>query len=239
VVTLYIFIAIPESFRMVASFNSPDYRGNACTFFSNEDKEKLWQAACTLVDERGLIVRITAFVGQGAEWVGDKASEFGAKIFGKGWKDKIRRYAEDALWRGHDIATLGMDSTGDQEPWVWFNKITTSATGAVGGFFGLPGIAIDIPVLTLLIMRSIAEIARSHGEDITSENGKRACLEVMAFGGPSTEDDDIEVGYWSTRAFFAHATVEMATRQAATRFAVVLSEKALAQVVPIARAIQF
>lgn len=108
---------------MVASFNSPDYRGNACAFFSNEDKEKLWQAACTLVDERGLIVRITAFVGQGAEWVGDKASEFGAKIFGKGWEDKIRRYAEDALWRGHDIATLGMDSTGDQEPWVWFNKI--------------------------------------------------------------------------------------------------------------------
>lgn len=58
----------------------------------------------------------------------------------------------------------------------------------------------------------------------------------MAFGGPSTEDDDIEVGYWSTRAFFAHATVEMAIRQAATRFAVVLSEKALAQVVPIAGA---
>lgn len=157
-------------------------------------------------------------------------------MFGEGWEEKLREYAEEALWKAHDVATLGMDPTGDDEPWVWFNKVMTSATGAVGGFFGLPGIAVDIPVSTLLIMRSIADIARSHGEDIASDDGKRACLEVMAFGGPGTEDNDIEVGYWSTRTVFAHATIDIAIRTAATRFGVVLTEKVLAQIVPVAGA---
>ena len=197
---------------MQSQTNFPDYSGNACALLSSEERDRLWNAACTLVDERGLIVRITSFAGQGAEWAGAKASELGAQFFGNGWEEKVHDLVEDALWRGHDLATLGMDSVGEGEPWSWFNKIVTSATGAAGGFFGLPGMALDIPVSTLLIMRSIAEIARAHGEDITSDEGKRACLEVMAFGGPGVEDDDTEVGYWSTRAILAHTTIEIAIK---------------------------
>jgi hypothetical protein len=221
---------------MDGSTGFPDYSGNACAILSPDDRERLWQAACTLVDERGLIVRITSLVGQGTEWAGGKASELGAKVFGEGWEDKIKEYAEEALWRAHDVATFGMDPDGDREPWSWFNKAIASATGAAGGFFGLPGMAIDIPISTLMIMRSIAEIARAHGENIGSDDGKRACLEVMAFGGPGVEDDDAEVGYWSTRALFAHTAIEIAVKQAAARFSVVLSEKALAQIVPVAGA---
>lgn len=214
----------------------PDYSGNSCALLSIEDREKLWKAACTLADARGLIIRITSFVGQGTEWAGGKAAEIASKMFGEGWEAKIKVFAEDALRQGHDLATLGMDADGDREPWSWFNKIMSSAVGAAGGFFGLPGMAVDIPVSTLLIMRSIAEIARAHGEDITSTEGQRACLEVMAFGGYPGEDGDVEAGYWSTRAAFAHVAIEIAIKQAASRLGVVLSEKALAQIVPVAGA---
>lgn len=202
-----------------------------------EDREKLWQAAYTLVDERGLLVRITDFVGQGAEWLGAKGANLGAKAFGEGWQDKFRDLAEEALWRAHDISTIGMDATGEGESWSWFNKAVASATGAVGGFFGLPGLALDIPVSTLLIMRSIAEIARAKGEDIGTDEAKRACLEVLAFGGPGDEDDAAEVGYWSTRMVFTHLTVELAVKQAAARLGIALSEKALAQIIPFAGAL--
>ena len=215
----------------------PDYSGNACPLLAPEDQERLWKAACTLVDERGLLVRITEFIGQGAEWAGAKAAEYGAKVLGEGWEDKICGLAEEALWRGHDLATIGMDATGEGESWSWFNKAVASATGAVGGFFGLPGLALDIPVSTLLIMRSIAEIARANGEDIASDEGKRACLEVMAFGGPGDEDDAAEVGYWGARIGFAHLTIEVAVKRAAAQLGVALSEKALAQIVPFAGAL--
>lgn len=214
----------------------PDYSGNACAVLALEDREKLWQAACILVDERGLLVRITTVIGEGVEWAGAAAAQAGAKLFGEGWQDTVQEYAEEALWRGHDLAIIGMDATGEGEGWGWFNKALATATGAAGGLLGLPGLALDIPVSTLLIMRSIAEIGRGHGEDIASDDGKRACIEVMAFGGPGEEDDTAEVGYWSTRVVFTHVAIEIAVKQAAARFGVALSEKALAQIVPVAGA---
>ncbi|UPG72796.1 EcsC family protein [Roseomonas gilardii subsp. gilardii] len=215
----------------------PNYKGNSCAILSPEDREKLWSAACILIDQRGLVVRITSLLGGVVEQIGGAAAGFGDKILGEGWRDQIQGLAEEALWKGHDIATLGLDPQGEREPWSWFNKAIASITGAAGGFFGAPGMAIDIPASTLMIMRSVAEIARAHGEDISSDDGKRACLEVLAFGGPGEEDDEIEVGYWSTRAVLAHTAIEIIIKRIAARLVVPLSEKALAQAVPIAGSI--
>ena len=57
----------------------------------------------------------------------------------------------------------------------------------MSGFAGLPGLLLDIPVTTTLMLRTIAGIAREHGEDIATGDGKRACLEVLAQSGPRTE----------------------------------------------------
>lgn len=218
---------------MPSSNEYPNFSGNSCALLSSEDRGKLWVAACTLADQRGLIVRITSLLGEFVEQIGSKAADVGDKVWGEGWRDKIQELAEEALWKGLDIATLGLDPQGEREPWSWFNKALASVTGAAGGFFGAPGMAVDIPVSTLIILRSVAEIARAHGEDISSDSGKRACLEVLAFGGPGEEDDDIEVGYWSTRAMLAHTAIEIIIKRVAGRLVVPLSEKMIAQAVPI------
>ena len=70
-----------------------------------------------------------------------KAADLGAKAFGEGWQDRLRELGEEALWRAHNLAVLGLDPEGEREPWLWFNKIVASATGAAGGFFGLPGLS--------------------------------------------------------------------------------------------------
>jgi hypothetical protein len=85
-------------------------------------------------------------------------------------------------------------------------------------------------------MRSIAEIARAKGEDLTSDDTKRACLQVLAFGGLDSNDDP-EIGYWAVRASLTHGPIELLIRQVASRLSIVLSEKILAQAVPVVGAL--
>jgi len=46
------------------------------------------------------------------------------------------------------------------------HRAIVAVTGAVGGVFGLPALAIELPVSTMVIFRSIADIARSEGENL-------------------------------------------------------------------------
>jgi EcsC protein family len=136
------------------------------------------------------------------------------------------------------------------------HKLMTATTGAAGGFFGLPGLAIELPVTTTLMLHSIAEIARSYGEDLKDPESALACLEVLAFGTDSTKADAVESAYYATRAALAHATREAATYLAekgltktgapallqflskiAARFGIEVTEKVAAQLVPIAGAV--
>ena len=107
-----------------------------------------------------------------------------------------------------------------------------SASGAASGFVGMPGLAIDLPMTTALILRSVAEIARSKGEDISSDDTRRACLEVFAFGGPATEDDEAEKGYWAARLALTFLPTERLVVQAARMFGTAVSQKLMAQAVP-------
>ena len=59
-------------------------------------------------------------------------------------------------------------------------------TGAVGGFFGLPGLLVELPITTTLMLHSIVEIARSQGEDFLNPESSLACLEVFALSPART-----------------------------------------------------
>jgi hypothetical protein len=45
------------------------------------------------------------------------------------------------------------------------HKVLAIASGAAGGAFGLATLPIELPVSPIIMLRSIAEIARSEGED--------------------------------------------------------------------------
>ena len=131
----------------------------------------------------------------------------------------------------------------------------TAITGAVGGFFGLPGLLVELPVTTTVMLHSIVEIARSHGEDFSSPESGLACLEVFALGPQNTHPEAQESAYYATRAALAQVTREavsyitqkgMAKESApalfsfvgriASRFGLEVSEKVAAELVPIAGA---
>jgi len=52
--------------------------------------------------------------------------------------------------------------------WDFLHKMFVATSGAVGGAFGLPALTVELPVSTITMLRSIADIARSEGEKIKS-----------------------------------------------------------------------
>jgi hypothetical protein len=78
---------------------------------------------------------------------------------------------------------------------------TGTASGFFGSTTGL-GTAIfasELALSTKFIMRSIMDIARSEGEDVYTIETQMACLQVFALGGTSTSDDDLDTSYYTTR----------------------------------------
>lgn len=101
------------------------------------------------------------------------------------------------------VGLSAMVSTLDPEPGrpasPRLYQIAGGVSGAAGGFFGLIALPVELPVSTLLILRSVAEIARSQGEDLTRPEAQLACIEVLALGGDSSDYEAGETGYYATR----------------------------------------
>lgn len=65
------------------------------------------------------------------------------------------------------------------------------------------------------MMRSVADVARSEGFDLTDFATKQACIEVFAMGGNSEADDASETGYYLTRSFTTQAMQQLSKELAA------------------------
>ena len=127
-----------------------------------------------------------------------------------------------------------------------------TASGAAGGALGLATLPIELPVSTIIMLRSIAEIAQSEGENLSDPEAALSCVEVFALGGRTGSDDASESGYFAVRGILAKSVTEAARyvaqrgvvaegapvlvrflAQVASRFGVVVSQKVAAQAFPI------
>jgi hypothetical protein len=132
------------------------------------------------------------------------------------------------------------------------HKVLVTATGAGGGLFGMPALVLELPVSTTIMLRSIADVARSEGEHITDAETRLACLQVFALGGRSKKDDAAESAYFAIRATLARGLTDAAQLmagkglaqdgapavirfivQVAARYGIVVSEKTAAQALPL------
>jgi hypothetical protein len=200
--------------------------------------------AKTLLENPGLAARITAVLGIPIE----KAIE----LLPRQVTTAITTVTRASLNKALQVAVATMDGRARPRSREVLHKLAVAATGAGGGAFGLPALTIELPFSTVIMLRSIADIARSEGERIETVEAKLACLEVFAMGGRSKGDDASESGYFGVRAALARAVsdaarhitqrglaqegapaiVRLITRVAA-QFEIVVSEKAAAQSVPL------
>jgi hypothetical protein len=172
---------------------------------------------------------------QAANLIG-KPLERGIKMLPKGAQETIVEVTKDSLEHAMSAAIFTMEDAPKREASPWWHKLTVAGTGAVSGAFGLPALAVELPISTVIMLRSIVDIARSEGE--------------------SDSDDNSDGGYYATRLALARLVSESIEHLAgralaeggapvliklittiAERFSIQVTEKFLAQSVPIIGAI--
>jgi hypothetical protein len=158
--------------------------------------------------------------------------EAGIKVLPEHWKDELHTRARDALWWAFRKIVGSMDTEELHRPAARTRyRLFAATSGLVTGAAGMPGIVADLPASTLLILRAIADIARSHGYDLNRPDVQVACIEAFVFGGPTAEDDDADLAFWSTRA--AAPMVSELVPQVAARLGASWSLSLPARAIPV------
>ena len=201
-----------------------------------------------LLETESLAVRLTILLGQPIEQ--------GLKLLPEKTAQRVHQVSRAALERALRMALSTMGRRPVRGSTDKLHKLATVASGAVGGAFGLGGLAVELPVTTVIMFRSIADIARSEGHDLSDAATRLACLEVFALGGPRPGDDAAETGYYAVRAALAKALSDAAQHIAqrglsgqsapvlvrvvekiAARFGIVVQEKVALGAVPVISAL--
>ena len=219
------------------------YNQEAKVAISKKDLKDLKRAK-ELLDNPSLVARLTDALGS--------PIEKGFELLPAKWSDIVNLAAKESLTKALEIT---VKTIGDKPKVPSSNKIHKTLvmlTGGAGGFFGLPALTVELPVSTMIILRSISDIARSEGENIKKIESKMSCLGVFALGGKSEKDNATESGYYAVRLILSRQIPEVIKNitaksttegiapaiaryisSIASRFAINISEKVAAQAVPI------
>ena len=200
------------------------------------------------LEHPSLAARLTQLLGQ--------PIEKGFELLPAGFSAILQKATHRALDKALNLAVSTMNTAeGIKPPSSRVHTLAAGASGAAGGVFGLASLPVELPISTVIMLRSIADIARAEGEDLSDLESRFACLEVFALGGHGPTDA-AETGYYAVRAALGKAVSEAMTYIAergalregapalmrflvllAERFGVVVTEKAAATLVPVAGAV--
>ena len=173
------------------------------------------------------------------------------------WASIVSKITRTALEKAMDAALYSLDKK-QTTPKNKIHKLLASASGAIGGTFGITALAIELPISATIMLRSITDVARSYDEDLDDLDCKMACLTVFALSGAdnSKKKEAADTSYYAVRSFLtkalgdttSHVAVHGLSKESApvlvkfinavsVRFSIPISEKLVAQSIPIVGAI--
>jgi hypothetical protein len=215
---------------------------------TKDDLAKL-QDAYAKLENPSLMVRLSSAAGMPVEAVtrelSKRAPDSLVSVVSKSTQQAIQFVMQSSA------RTL---KSGEQKPAS--PKLHTAAamtTGAVGGFFGLSTLIVELPVTTGIMFRSIVDIARAEGESPGDPETILNCMQVFAMGSQMTDKDNAaETSYYGVRVALGKAVTDalqyvaahgMGSASApalvrlisavASRFGIVVTQKAMAQTMPV------
>ena len=210
---------------------------------TEEDLRSLHEAK-QLLEKPSMAVRLADTVGA--------PLERGFGLLPEKWAASVHTAVNKSLFRALNVAVKSLARGPIRRRSERLHHFAAVASGAAGGAFGLAGLIVELPISTVLMLRSIADIGQRRGEDLNDVEAQLACLEVFALGGRTSHDDAAETGYFAMRAALARSVSEAARYLAgrgvaetgapalvrfisniAARFGVAVSEKAAAMAIPV------
>ncbi len=209
--------------------------------FANEHFEELKKAKY-LLEKQSLAVQIADKIG--------KPIEIGLNSIPAKYKAPINKAVQKSLTKA--VEYLAYSFNNGMKLKSGHYKTAAASFGFGSGFFGAAALPVELPLTTMVILRSILEIAKDNGEDINDLRTQLNCLEIFALGGNTETDNAAESGYYAVRAALAKMIDEAAAFAAekglfeegapilirlvtniAARYSIVVSEKVVAQLLPI------
>jgi EcsC protein family len=194
------------------------------------------------------------FAGRLADYAGQPVTR-ALRLMPKPASDRLNKAVEIAILNCLNLAIRSIKPQSKRPPARRASSVLAGFTGGVSGFFGIPALALELPVTTTLMLRAIADIARHHGEDLSNLEARLACLEVFALGAPKSARP-AHLGYYASRAFLGRMTADASAlllergvanvsapvvgglvAEIAARYGVVVSERAAASALPVLGAI--
>jgi hypothetical protein len=186
---------------------------------SIEDQQALERAVYDL-ERTSLAIRLSSLLGRQANAIGSLLPGNIAEI--------ANRAAEAAVRSGLDFALRSLAGKPLKDRRRMHKSIAVLA-GAAGGAFGISSLPVELPFSTTIMLRSIADIGRFEGQDLSDPRAALACLEVFAFGGRAGSNQTVhfpdadvqgsnsrdgavlETGYFAIRAILAKSVTEAAS----------------------------
>ncbi len=169
------------------------------------EKKFLLQAKSFLENE-ALLMSIVNYVG--------KPLDSALQKLPAGAEAKIAAAVDSALKKSLDIA---IKSTPSAQHYSWEVSLQkscmhryahtgiTTVSGAVGGFFGVVGAVVELPISTTLIMRNIVAIAKDFNFNPSDPDVALECLYVLTLGSKKQSDDEMDSAYYTARLGFLMA----------------------------------
>jgi hypothetical protein len=211
--------------------------------------ERLPPEDAAALREAWLRLERPSFAARASNYLGAPL-EAGFQRLAPGLRLRLEKATDGALERALNVAVASLDPLPASAA---RHRALSIGLGAAGGFFGPPGLVVELPMTTVLLLRTIADTARREGEDLSELDARLACLEIFALGSPSPADDAAETGFFELRAALAlelargggplatlwgGGSAGTALVQAlARRFGVVVTQKAAARAVPLIGAV--
>lgn len=211
--------------------------------------------AVKLLETPCLTAQITSLLGSPVEFL--------VKKLPSGAQNQIYGIVEAALHKAVKAALFTMDDEFTPAS-TKTHKALAAMTGAIGGVFGFAGLPFELPASTIIMMRSVADVARSEKFSLSDVHVQMQCVAVFGLEGKKSNSAD--AGYYAARAgmpaFAAAFSKELGKiakdaankgaskvsseaakwfaeliAKVATRFGVTITEKMAAQAVPVVGAL--
>lgn len=159
-------------------------------YLTTEDLEFLEEAARFFADP--------GVVAKGLAWAGRPVASFQKRLPEK-VMTTIAVVSERAIQKAMIAAVKSLPKdqpvTNRDEESLLSSRIhrgLTTLTGAAGGLLGLPALAIELPVTTVLILRAISDQARLFGHDLNDLETRLECLMVFTMGVPDSTGEFVD-----------------------------------------------
>ena len=175
---------------------------------------KLLRKAANYLDNPSLLMRLADAVGRPLEGLAGLAGSLVPARVGNAANAALRQTMLLAVGtiRSGDVTERRLKEAYEASGWTgMWHTLATVGTGFVGGFFGLPALALELPITTGILFRSIAVIAGDNGENLQDPAVRMECLSVFSHGGAGRGGEALESSYLTTRVAMA-TLVEDAAR---------------------------